>query len=147
MASSPPEPGIQALLYILSGPDDFSRSQSLYEIKRSVGDEETLAANFAFLEGQHLTVDQLRSVCETAPFLTEKRLVVVHGLLQRPVWRAFFTLISPGRSNRAGFLSFLISMRECVSERGAAPLKSLSPSPNKLSTVFLNIPFGEGVRG
>ena len=70
-------------MYILSGPDDFSRAQALEKIKNSIGDRETLATNTAALEGQQLTVGQLRPVCEAAPFLAEKRLVIVTGLLQR----------------------------------------------------------------
>jgi DNA polymerase-3 subunit delta len=71
------------LLYILSGPDDFSLGQSLEKLKGSISDPEALAANTTVLEGPQATVDQLRSVCEAAPFLAEKRLVIVRGLLQR----------------------------------------------------------------
>jgi len=71
------------LLYILTGQDDFSLTQSLEEIKRDIGDEATLAVNTATLDGQQLTMDQLRTVCETVPFLTGKRLVIVRGLLER----------------------------------------------------------------
>ena len=71
------------MLYILLGQDDFSRRQSLEGIKRSLGDQTILAANTATLDGQQLTLDQLRTICETAPFLAEKRLVIVRGLLER----------------------------------------------------------------
>ena len=71
------------MLYILSGPDDFSLGQSLEKLKGSIGDPEALAANTTVLEGPQATVDHLRSVCEAAPFLAEKRLVIVRGLLQR----------------------------------------------------------------
>jgi DNA polymerase-3 subunit delta len=71
------------LLYILSGPDSYSRTQALEVIKSSIGDPETLATNTTKLEGQQLTIDQLRPVCEAAPFLAEKRLVIITGLLQR----------------------------------------------------------------
>jgi len=71
------------LLYILLGQDDFSLRQSLEGIKRSLGDQAFLAANTTTLDGQQLTLDQLRTVCETAPFLTEKRLVIINGLLER----------------------------------------------------------------
>jgi len=71
------------LLYILLGQDDFSLHQSLDGIKRSLGDQTILAANTTTLDGQQLTLDQLRTVCETAPFLAEKRLVIVRGLLER----------------------------------------------------------------
>lgn len=73
----------QTLLYILSGEDDFSLTQALEEIKRGIGDHELLATNTTVLDGRKLTSDQLRAVCETAPFLSERRLVIVEGLLGR----------------------------------------------------------------
>jgi len=71
------------LLYILLGQDDFSLTHSLEEIKKSIGDQTLLAANTATLDGQQITLDQLRTVCETVPFLAERRLVIVTGLLER----------------------------------------------------------------
>ncbi|MFQ6121661.1 MAG: DNA polymerase III subunit delta [Dehalococcoidales bacterium] len=71
------------MLYVLHGEDDFSLHQSLEEIKKSIGDQTILAANTAVLDGQQVTIDQLRPICEAAPFLTERRLVIIHGLLQR----------------------------------------------------------------
>ena len=70
-------------MYILSGQDDYSLSESLEEIKRSIGDQALLAANTTTLDGQRMTLDQLRTVCETLPFLAERRLVIVKGLLER----------------------------------------------------------------
>ena len=71
------------MLYILLGQDDFSLTHSLEEIKKSIGDQTLLAANTATLDGQQVTLDQLRTVCETVPFLAERRLVIVTGLLER----------------------------------------------------------------
>ena len=71
------------MLYILSGQDDFSLHQSLEKIKGGLGDQTILAANTTTLDGQQLTLDQLRTVCETVPFLAERRLVIVRGLLER----------------------------------------------------------------
>jgi DNA polymerase-3 subunit delta len=71
------------LLYILHGEDDFSIAKSLEEIKRGAGDPALLAANTTVFNGQQLTPDQLRSVVETVPFLAEKRLVIIEGLLGR----------------------------------------------------------------
>jgi DNA polymerase-3 subunit delta len=71
------------LLYILHGEDDFSITKSLEEIKRGAGDQALLAANTTVFNGQQLTPDQLRSVVETVPFLAEKRLVIIEGLLGR----------------------------------------------------------------
>ena len=71
------------MLYILSGRDDYSLAQFLERIKGSIGDREALAANMSLIEGQQATIDQLRPLCEAAPFLAEKRLVIIKGLLQR----------------------------------------------------------------
>ena len=71
------------MLYILSGPDDFSLGQSLEEIKSKIGDQTMLAANTTTLDGQQITVDQLKTVCESVPFLAENRLVIIKGLLGR----------------------------------------------------------------
>ncbi len=71
------------MLYILLGRDDFSLRQWLVEIKEGMGDQALLAANTTTLDGQQVTLDQLRTVCETVPFLAERRLVIVNGLLER----------------------------------------------------------------
>ena len=71
------------MLHILTGQDDFSLARSLEEIERDIGDQAALEVNITTLDGQQLTLDQLRTVCETVPFLTGKRLVIVRGLLER----------------------------------------------------------------
>ena len=71
------------MLYILTGDDDFSLTRSLEEIRRGIGDQVLLAANTTVLDGQQITLDELRAVCETVPFLAEKRLVIIQGLLGR----------------------------------------------------------------
>jgi len=71
------------LLYILYGEDDFSRQLALNEIKSTIGDETALATNTTVLDAPQATIDQLRSVAEAMPFLAEKRLVIIQGLLER----------------------------------------------------------------
>ncbi len=71
------------MLLILTGLDDFSLNEALDKIKGEVGDAASLPANMSILEGQRVTVDQLRPVSEAAPFLAEKRLVIIEGLLGR----------------------------------------------------------------
>lgn len=71
------------MLYMLLGEDDFSRCQTLEEIKGSIGDQTALTANTTIFEGQQVSVNQLRPVCEAMPFLAERRLVIIHGLLER----------------------------------------------------------------
>lgn len=71
------------MLHVLIGDDDFSIRQALEEIKKGVGDPTALMTNTTILDGRQVTLDQLRGTCETVPFLAEKRLVVVEGLLGR----------------------------------------------------------------
>lgn len=71
------------MIHILSGQDDFSITQALDILKKDMGDAETLAMSTTTLEGQQLTVEELKTVCETMPFMLGKRLVIVNGLLGR----------------------------------------------------------------
>ena len=73
----------QALIYVLFGQDDFSLQESLTEIKKGLGEQELLAINTTVLDGQQLTLNQLKGTCDTMPFLAQKRLVIVEGLLGR----------------------------------------------------------------
>ena len=71
------------MLYILYGRDDFSLNQAVQGIKAGLGDREMVATNTTSLEGQHLTLSELRNKCGAAPFLSSHRLVIVDGLLGR----------------------------------------------------------------
>ncbi len=69
------------MLHILYGQDDFSLNRALDRIKADLGDREMVATNTTHLEGQHLTLSELRNKCDAAPFLCSHRLVIVEGLL------------------------------------------------------------------
>jgi DNA polymerase-3 subunit delta len=71
------------MLYILYGQDDFSLNQALDETKAGLGDREMVAINTARLDGQRLTLGELRNNCDAVPFLSSHRLVIVEGLLGR----------------------------------------------------------------
>ncbi len=71
------------MLYILYGEDDYSLQQYLKELKKGVGEESVLAPNTTELDGAQVTVNQIRSVCEVVPFLADKRLVIINGLMER----------------------------------------------------------------
>jgi DNA polymerase-3 subunit delta len=71
------------LLHVLIGADDYSIRQALVEIKKGIGDATALMTNTTVLDGRQVTLEHLRSACETVPFLAEKRLVIVEGLLER----------------------------------------------------------------
>jgi DNA polymerase-3 subunit delta len=71
------------LLHVLTGADDYSIRQALDEIKKGIGDATALMTNTTVLDGRQVTMEHLRGACETVPFLAEKRLVIVEGLLER----------------------------------------------------------------
>ena len=71
------------MLYILTGQDDFSLRCSLEKLKATLGDTSLLEANTITLDGHKVTPDELRTACETLPFLTKRRLIIVDGLLKR----------------------------------------------------------------
>jgi DNA polymerase-3 subunit delta len=71
------------VLRVLIGEDDFSLRQALEDIKKSIGDPTSLLPNTILLDGRTVPPEQLRNACETVPFLADKRLVVVEGLLER----------------------------------------------------------------
>ncbi len=71
------------MLYILWGEDDFSLTKALEDIKSSTSDPEMLAANTTVLDGARISPEELAMVVATVPFLAERRLVVVRGLLSR----------------------------------------------------------------
>jgi DNA polymerase-3 subunit delta len=71
------------LLHVLIGEDDYSIRQALGEIKRGIGDATALMTNTTVLDGRQVKMEQLHAACETVPFLAEKRLVIVEGLLER----------------------------------------------------------------
>jgi DNA polymerase-3 subunit delta len=89
-------------LYILFGPDDFSLEERLRELKKEWDDEESLAINTTLFEARQLSLDQLANACNTLPFLGQKRLVIVEGLLtcfesrgtgHQPSWEEWRALV------------------------------------------------------
>ncbi len=71
------------MLHVLIGKDDFSIRQTLGEIKKGIGDATALMTNTTIFDGRQVTVEHLKAAGETVPFLAEKRLIIVEGLLER----------------------------------------------------------------
>ena len=114
------------MLYILLGQDDFSLGHSLEEIKRSIGDQTLLAANTTTLDGQQITLDQLTTVCETVPFLAERRLVIVKGLLER--------FEPKGKSSRQGKNTHITNQQDEYKSLGAC----ISKIPDSTILVLID---------
>jgi len=75
MAKLPPT------FYVFHGADEFTRAETLADFKRRLGPPDTVDLNTTYLDGKSLTLAELRHVCDAIPFLAEKRLVIVNGLL------------------------------------------------------------------
>ena len=69
--------------YIFHGADEFTRAETLADFKRRLGPPDTVDLNTTILDGGTLTLAKLRHACDAIPFLAEKRLVIVEGLLTR----------------------------------------------------------------
>lgn len=67
--------------YVFYGEDEFTRSETVADLRRRMGELGEL--NTVSLDGRSVSLDELRRACETVPFLADRRLVIVTGLLNR----------------------------------------------------------------
>jgi DNA polymerase-3 subunit delta len=72
-----------AMLYVLYGRDDFSLREELARIKGELDSDGMLSTNTEVLDGREASPEQVMAICDTMPFLSAHRLVVVEGLLKR----------------------------------------------------------------
>jgi DNA polymerase III subunit delta len=70
-------------LVILHGEDNFALAERLAQLRDSLGDPSMASLNTTELEGKSLSFSELRGLCDSLPFLTDQRLVIVRGLLTR----------------------------------------------------------------
>lgn len=70
------------MIYSLSGDDDFTIRETLAGMKESVGTPDVLDVNIVTL-GADVSLDEFTANASTVPFLADKRLVLVEGLLGR----------------------------------------------------------------
>ena len=61
--------------------DSFLVTQALKEFQGQVGSPEVLEANSHRVSGAQIDLSQLRALCDAVPFLAERRLVIIEGLL------------------------------------------------------------------
>jgi DNA polymerase-3 subunit delta len=69
------------MLYVLHGPDDFSRAEKIALLRAGMGDAVVAEMNMAVLDGRTLRLSDLRQHTDSLPFLAAKRLIVVNGHL------------------------------------------------------------------
>lgn len=69
------------MLHLFYGPDSFSRGEALAALRSRLDGEGMLATNTVTFDGRTVKAAELIAACDTVPFLTAARLVVVEGLL------------------------------------------------------------------
>ena len=69
------------MLHILYGSDDFSIHEALERLKSLVGAPDMLDANVTRAHVSNLSPPQLQALCNTVPFLSSRRMIIVEGLL------------------------------------------------------------------
>ena len=71
------------MIYVLYGDDEFSVREGLAALRERVTPEEMRDSNVTALLGAEASFDQLAQACYAVPFMANKRLVSVDGLLGR----------------------------------------------------------------
>lgn len=71
------------MFYVFDGQDSFSQSEQIASLMASMGDSTTRDLNTVVLDGRTTVFNELCHHCDTLPFLSDRRLVLVRGLLER----------------------------------------------------------------
>lgn len=73
------------MFYVFHGDDAFGLGEELARLRGKLagGDAAMGDLNTTILEGSGLTLSELRHACDSIPFMADRRLVIVHGLLAR----------------------------------------------------------------
>jgi DNA polymerase-3 subunit delta len=72
-----------AYVYILHGEDTFSRDEALRGLKERMRSLPAGEHNLTELSGGQASLEELRAAADVVPFLAERRMVIVRGLLSR----------------------------------------------------------------
>ena len=71
------------MIVVLEGQDEFRISERISEFKLTVTPPEMREINTAVIDGNLLTIGELFAAVSTVPFMADKRLVIVEGLLNK----------------------------------------------------------------
>src|SRR5690242_3456701 len=67
--------------YILHGDDEFSRKAEVQAIRARMGDPTTAQLNTSQYDGKNASAAEVIAAAQNMPFLSDKRLVIVDGML------------------------------------------------------------------
>lgn len=69
------------MIYVFHGADSFSMKEAVAALREAVGPVDVRDANTTVVSAQELSPPQLVQLCHAVPFLADRRLVLVQGLL------------------------------------------------------------------
>ncbi|MFL7810464.1 MAG: DNA polymerase III subunit delta, partial [Anaerolineae bacterium] len=100
------------MFYIFYGDDQFGLSEEVARLRGQMADGDPVMGdlNTSILDGRRITFGELRHVTDAMPFMTKRRLIIVHGLLSR---------LAPGGKGQANsessrFVDELVSYLPCL---------------------------------
>ena len=71
------------MYYVFHGDEEFRCSQAVAKLKAQIMSDGMGDLNIVVLDGKKVGLGELIGACNTVPFLTDRRLVIVEGLLER----------------------------------------------------------------
>ena len=71
------------MIRVLHGEDEYSRSEALVKIRATAGTRELRDANTTVFEGRAIKLDDVIGAARVVPFMSDRRIVIVHGVLAR----------------------------------------------------------------
>jgi DNA polymerase-3 subunit delta len=69
------------LIYLFYGEDDFSSAEAIKPLIEAVGPEDMRDTNVSVIDGVRFSIDSFGAAAMVVPFLADRRLVIVRGLL------------------------------------------------------------------
>lgn len=67
--------------YLLYGDEDMARTDAVNKIRAGLGNSPEAALNISEYDGENTSVHEILNAARSFPFLSDKRLVIVHGLI------------------------------------------------------------------
>ena len=128
------------LIYVLWGSDRFTRDEQVRGLKRRMLAEPCGDYNLSVLSGDQVTVRDVKAVADALPFIGERRLVVVEGLLGRAAGQGKTPARRGGRARTS-------TAKSTAPKRGSAktsPAKDAADDENgpvtELVAMFRDLP-------
>ena len=69
------------MFYVFHGDDHLTQAEELAALREKMGDPTMAELNTTHLDGRKTTLDELRLQCDTLPFMADRRLIIVEGML------------------------------------------------------------------